>query len=61
MKRLLNIKETSELLGLAARTIYNGVAPNSCHPFPVKPVRMGKAVRFDLKDLERYIESLKRS
>ena len=59
MKRLLNVKEASEFLGLAERTIYNGIAPKSSHPFPVKPVRMGKAVRFDLKDLEKYIEGLK--
>ena len=59
MKRLLSVKETAELLGLAERTIYNGVAPKSSHSFPVRPVRVGKAVRFDLKDLEKYIEGLK--
>jgi len=57
-KRLLTVEEAAEYLGLSPRTIYNAVAPKSKHPFPVKAKRVGKLVRFDIQELERYIESL---
>jgi len=57
-KRLLNILETAEYLGLSPRTVYNAVAPKSKAPFPVRPKRIGKLVRFDIKDLDRYVDSL---
>jgi predicted DNA-binding transcriptional regulator AlpA len=59
-KRLLNVEETAAYLGLAARTIYNQVAPKAKVPFPIKPKRMGKLVRFDIRDLERYVDTLDR-
>jgi excisionase family DNA binding protein len=57
-KRLLTIKETAAYLGISPRTIYNGVAPKSKTPFPIKPKRWGKRVLFDIKDLDRYVDSL---
>ena len=57
-KRLLSVEEAAAYLGLSPRTIYNGVAPKSKKPFPVKPKRVGKLVKFDIRDLERYVESL---
>jgi excisionase family DNA binding protein len=57
-KRLLSVEETATYLGLSPRTIYNAVARRSRKPFPVKPKRIGKLVKFDIKDLERYVESL---
>lgn len=57
-KRLLSVEEAAEYLGLSPRTIYNAVAPKSKRPFPVKPKRVGKLVKFDIRDLERYVESL---
>ena len=57
-KRLLSVNEVAAYLGLSPRTIYNGVAPKSKAPFPVKAKRIGKAVRFDRRDLDRYIDSL---
>lgn len=57
-KRLLNINETAAYLGLSPRTIYNGIAPKSRKPFPVKPKRIGKLVRFDIRDLDQYVDSL---
>lgn len=59
-RRLLTIPETGVYLGLSARTIYNGIAPKSKSPFPVKPKRIGKSVRFDLRDLEKYVDALDR-
>jgi excisionase family DNA binding protein len=58
VKRLLSIKEAAVYLGLCPRTIYNAVAPKAKVPFPVKPKRIGKLVRFDIRDLDRYVDSL---
>ena len=57
-KRLLSVEETAQYLGLSPRTIYNAVAPKAKKPFPVKPKRFGKLVKFDLKDLDAYIDTL---
>ena len=56
--RLVTVEEAADLLKLSPRTIYNAVAPKAKKPFPVKPRRMGKLVRFLLKDLTEYMESL---
>jgi len=57
-KRLLSVQEAARYLGISPRTIYNGVAPKAKRPFPVKPKRVGKLVKFDIRDLDRYVESL---
>ena len=57
-KKLLTVKQAAEYLQISKRTIYNGVAPKSKKPFPVKPKRVGKLIRFDVRDLENYIKSL---
>ena len=57
-KRLLTIEEAANFLGLSPRSIYNRIGPRSPNPFPVKPKRIGKLVRFDLRDLEKFVESL---
>ena len=57
-KRLLSVEETASYLGLSPRTIYNAIAPKSKNPFPVKPKRIGKLVRFDIRDLDTFAESL---
>jgi predicted DNA-binding transcriptional regulator AlpA len=57
-KRLLSVEETAVYLSLSPRTIYNGIAPKSKIPFPIKPKRWGKRVLFDIKDIDRYVDSL---
>ena len=57
-KRLLSVEETAGYLGISPRTLYNRVAPKSKSPFPVKPKRIGKLVKFDINDLDQYIETL---
>jgi excisionase family DNA binding protein len=57
-KRLLSVEETAVYLGLSPRTIYNGVHRKSKNPFPIKPKRIGKLVKFDRIALDKYIESL---
>jgi predicted DNA-binding transcriptional regulator AlpA len=58
IKRLLSIKETAEYLGLSPRTIYNATGRRAKKPFPVKPKRIGKLIKFDRKDLDTYIDGL---
>ena len=57
-KRLLSIKETAQYLGISPRTLYNRTGRRSMNPFPVKPKRVGRRVRFDIVALNRYIDSL---
>ncbi len=57
-KRLLSVEETAAYLGLSPRTIYNQIGPRAKKPFPVKPKRIGKLVKFDLRDLEQYVDSI---
>ena len=57
-KRLLSVGEAAFYLSISPRTLYSAVAPKSKKPFPVKPKRMGKLVRFDIRDLDRYVDSL---
>ena len=56
LQRLLTIKEAASFLKLSPQTIYNGISKKE---FPVKPLRLGRAVRFDIKDLDAYVEGLK--
>lgn len=58
MKRLLSVEETAEYLGISPRTIYNQVAPKAKKKFPVKPKRIGKLVKFEISDLDQYVDSL---
>jgi len=57
-RRLLSVEETATYLGLSPRTIYNQVHRKTKNPFPVKPKRFGKLVKFDKRDLDKYIDSL---
>jgi predicted DNA-binding transcriptional regulator AlpA len=57
-KRLLSVEEAARYLGIAPRTIYNKTGRRAKVKFPVKPKRVGGSLRFDIKDLERYVESL---
>lgn len=57
-KRLLNVLEAGQYLGLSARTLYNRCAPKAMSPFPVKAKRVGKSLRFDIRDLDAYIDGL---
>ena len=57
-KRLFSIEETGHYLGIAPKTIRNGLGPKAAKPFPVKPVKVGGRVVFRRDDLDRFIESL---
>jgi predicted DNA-binding transcriptional regulator AlpA len=57
-KRLIDVNTLAEILDMSPRTIRNGVAPKSKRPFPIKAKRIGKLVKFDVRDVDAYLESL---
>jgi predicted DNA-binding transcriptional regulator AlpA len=56
--RLVTVRELSKMLGISPRTIYNGTHRRAKKKFPIKPKRIGKLIRFDVRDIEAYINSL---
>ena len=55
--KLLTIKDVAQRLQISPRTIYNRVRLKTDNPFPIKPKRIGKLIRFDPEDVKRYIDS----
>lgn len=56
--RLLSVELAAEYLSLSPRTIYNRNVKNAVNPFPVKPKKWGKRVLFDIRDLDRWADTL---
>lgn len=56
--RLLTAQELAEYLQISIQTVYNKCSKNAKHPLPIKPIRVGRKLRFRLSDLEEYIKSL---
>lgn len=55
-RRLLTPEELAEYLGgISVRTIYNGCSRKSKRPFPIRPVRIGKLLRFDKRIVDEWI------
>lgn len=57
-RRLLSLRDTAEYLGVSLRTLYNRCGKKSRNPLPFPVKRVGKSVRVDIHDLEKYVESL---
>ena len=55
-QRLLTVKETGAYLGISPRSIYNQLSTDR---FAIRPLRLGRSVRFDIRDLDAYVERLK--
>lgn len=53
-KRLLNVNEAAEYLGLSKNTLYDWVCQRK---FPF--VKCGRLTKFDIKDIDKWIESNK--
>jgi predicted DNA-binding transcriptional regulator AlpA len=54
-KRMLGIKELSDYLGLSPQTIYNQLSAGT---FPIKTKRIGKLLKWDRRDVDRYLDKL---
>lgn len=50
-KRLLNVEETAQYLGLQVDTVYKKARLRE-----LPSVKVGRALRFDVKALERFVE-----
>ena len=57
-RRLLSAEETAIYLGISVRTIYNQTGRKAKVKFPVRPKKVGKLLKFDIRELEAYIDSL---
>ncbi len=57
-KRLLSVEETAEYLGISNRTIYNMIGRRKRNKFPIPVKRFGRLVKFDIRDVDAYIDSL---
>ena len=55
-RRLLNIEELSQYLGIGAQTIRNRL---SLGTFPIPAKKVCGRVKFDIRDVEKYLENLK--
>ena len=55
--QLVSVADVAAMLDLKERALRNKIQPNSKHPFPVKPIRIGRNIKFDLRDIEAYVAS----
>lgn len=54
-KRMLGIKDLSIYLGLSPQTIYNQLSAGT---FPIKTKRIGRRLKWDRFDVDRYLDKL---
>jgi excisionase family DNA binding protein len=54
-RRLISVPETAKLMGISSKTVYNEIS-KKC--FPIKAKRFGRRVLFDVRDVEKYIQSI---
>jgi predicted DNA-binding transcriptional regulator AlpA len=52
----LNLGESAEYIGIAGKTLYNRLAQNAKHPFPIRPKRVGGRLIFDRQKLDEYMD-----
>jgi excisionase family DNA binding protein len=54
-RRLLDVEQTAEYLGMSESAVYNLVSDSK-----LRPVRFDRRIRFDIRDLDELIERAKR-
>jgi len=52
---MMDIEELSHYLGIAQQTIRNQL---SLGKFPIAPLRLGRLVRWDRKEVDKFIDKL---
>lgn len=55
MAETLTVKEVADIFKIHPHSIYNGIGRKAKYPFPIKPVRIGRRVRFSKSDVDDYI------
>ncbi len=58
---LLTVKETAYALNISQSTIRCQTHRKAKTRFPIKPVRIGTSVRFDVRDVMAYIDEMKKA
>ena len=56
-RRLISVPEVAKYLQISEKTIYNQTGKKAKKPFPVPFKRLGRRVLFDIRDLEKFIQS----
>ena len=56
--RLLTVAQAADYLGVSQKTIRNRLGPRAKKPFPVKPLRIGGKILFQIADLDSFIDRL---
>jgi excisionase family DNA binding protein len=54
-RALLSVEELANILGIRPQTIYNKMSQGL---FPIKHKKIGRLVRFDRRELDKYLDSL---
>lgn len=54
-RRMMDIQDLSAYRGLSRQTIYNRLAAGT---FPIKTKRIGRRLKWDRRDVERYLDQL---
>jgi len=54
-KLLITVEELSKALNISAHSIYNQISAGT---FPIPVRRVGRLVRFDVRDVEEYLASI---
>jgi excisionase family DNA binding protein len=57
-RRLLSTQEAARFLNLSVRTVYNRICRRSKNPFPFRVKRLGRLRKFDIQDLQGFVDSL---
>jgi predicted DNA-binding transcriptional regulator AlpA len=56
MKRMLDIKDLAERIGLKPQTIRNKL---NCGTFPIKTKKLGRKLLWDIHDVDRFLDGLR--
>ena len=59
IKTILTVPEVARILKISKRTIYNQTSRKAKKKFPIKHFRVGKSIRFDIEDLNKYLKTQK--
>jgi len=57
---LMDVPTAAFYIGMAEKTLRNGISRKAENPFPVKPKRAGRKVLFDKVDLDAYADALEK-
>jgi hypothetical protein len=56
--RLLPLDDAAYYIGMAPKTLRNRISRKAENPLPIKPKKQGRKVVFDIRDLDKYADSL---